>query len=201
MDENNDFDQNQEEEGPIDTDFNQKNEEEHDADPKEEAISSPRLGFLPKLVLDPKVDPHVDLIKVMFNQALNHSDDPENWLYDSIYSLFSLLAFETLSQEYQRIASTDACILLAVKFSEVMQSLHTKAYFQSKFIDLLPDRVLPEQVLAKLHALSNCKLNKRFNTLSSQQANIGEDEKQQQFRLANLGQKVFNIRYIFEIII
>jgi hypothetical protein len=169
MAENDEFDQNQDQEGHIDTNFHPEQQEEFEADPKEEEKPPSRNGFLPKLVLDPKVDPNADLIKVMLNNTLHGYNDAESWLYESIYSLYACLAFETLTQEYQRIATNDACMLLAVRFSDVMQTAHTRTYFQSKFIDFLPDRVIPEQVLQKLADLSNSKLIKKLNTLSSSQ--------------------------------
>ena len=196
MAENYEFDQNQDQDDHIDTNFHPEQQEEFEADPKDEEKPPSRNGFLPKLVLDPKVDPNADLIKVMLNNTLHGHDDSESWLYESIYSLYACLAFETLAQEYQRIATNDACMLLAVRFSDVMQTAHTRTYFQSKFIDFLPDRVIPEQVLQKLADLSNSKLIKKFNTLSSQQVNKNEDEKQSQIKLANLGQKVHKFQYV-----
>ena len=74
MAENDEFDQNQDQEGHIDTNFHPEQQEEFEADPKEEEKPPSRNGFLPKLVLDPKVDPNADLIKVMLNNTLHGHD-------------------------------------------------------------------------------------------------------------------------------
>ena len=189
MDQNEDFDQSQANEVDNDQFFHHENNENGKADSKSSENSAMPSGFVTKIILDPNVDPNVNLVKVMIQSYLNFTDESETWLYESIFSFYSLLAFEALSMEYQRIATNDACMILATKFSDVMQTIHNRIYIQENFLNFWPNGVVPEHVLIKLSDLSKGKLNKKFTTLSSQPSHA-EEVKQTELRMANLGNKV-----------
>jgi hypothetical protein len=189
MDQNDEFDQSQGNEGENDQFFHQEDQDNVKGDSKSSEILPMPSGFVTKIFVDPNVDPNVNLIKIMLQSNANFTDESETWLYESIFSFYSLLAFEALSMEYQRIATKDACMILATKFSDVMQTLHNRIYFQENFLNFLPNGVVPEHVLMKLSELSKGKLNKKFTTLSSQPSHA-EEVKQIELRLANLGNKV-----------
>ena len=94
MDQNDEFDQYQGNEVDNDQFFHQENHENVKADSKSSEISAVPSGFVTKIVLDPNVDPNVNLVKVMIQSNQNCTDESENWLYESIFSFYSLLAFE-----------------------------------------------------------------------------------------------------------
>ena len=189
MDQNDEFDQSQGNEGENDQFFHQEDQDNVKGDSKSSEILPMPSGFVTKIFVDPNVDPNVNLVKIMLQSNANFTDESETWLYESIFSFYSLLTFEALSMEYQRIATNDACMILATKFSDVMQTLHNRIYFQENFLNFLPNGVVPEHVLMKLSELSKGKLNKKFTTLSSQPSHA-EEVKQIELRLANLGNKV-----------
>ena len=158
---------------------------------KEASTSPPknlRPGFLPAIVINSEIDPSLSLIKELCDKHQLETPENEKFLFESIFSLYALLAYGGLSSEQSRTGTWEASIPLVTHFQSVMDNIHMMAYMQKSFIDFLPGRVIPTSTLQKLSALKTTKLIGKFAVAGAKPENLST-AKQEEIILAQLGDK------------
>ena len=158
---------------------------------KDASIVSPknlRPGFLPPIVINSDIDPNISLIKDLCDKHQLDTPENEKFIFESIFSLFALLAYGGLSAEQSRVGTWEASILLVTHFQSVMDNIHMMSYMQKSFIDFLPDHVIPASTLQKLSALKTPKLIGKFAVAGAKPENQSL-AKQEEIVLAQLGDK------------
>ena len=130
-----------------------------------------RPGFLPAILINSDFDPNLNLIQVLFESHRHDTLENDKFIFESIFSLYALLAYGGLSAEQSRVGTYEACLLLLTHFQRVMDNIHLMTYMQKNFIDFLPGHVIPQSTLSKLNALKSPKLMGKFATLGSKPEN------------------------------
>ena len=160
-------------------------------------------GSIPKIIFDEAVDPSLDLIGEMIRRHNSLSPTDQKFIFESIYSLFSVLALESLSIDHARTATNEACLLICVEFENVIQTFHLKTFFQQKVMAHFTSGVFDNDLLIRLSKLKDGSLNVRYAKLAAKPEYAGPI-KQEELRLMNLGEKVqiisFTLTYINNII-
>ena len=156
MDQNDEFDQSQGNEGENDQFFHQEDQDNVKGDSKSSEILPMPSGFVTKIFVDPNVDPNVNLVKIMLQSNANFTDESETWLYESIFSFYSLLAFEALSMEYQRFLSPPMPKSFQQPQPTNEEILLNKR--EKKMINLEKTNILLERML-KLHEAGSLEFN------------------------------------------
>jgi hypothetical protein len=152
-----------------------------------------RAGFLPKPIFDDEVSATVNLVQEYVLRHNTANSTLQNHLFESVYSLFAVLAFEALNTEFARTSTFEACKLLAVQFEDVSKTFYRKDYFISSFLEYFPAQVLPEFILNSLKDIKlkdglPIPLNAKYKKLS-EKAEYKTEEKILEITVANLGDK------------
>ena len=125
-------------------------------------IYHPGHVFLREVKLHETVSPGVDLFGVMFN-SLNFSDkNDKEWLNQTLWSLFSVMAYDSVATCMSRTNSWEANILHVSKFEDILLNLCHMAYFKERLLAWLPNMELPTCFYDFLVDIRETKPSKKF---------------------------------------
>ena len=131
-----------------------------------------RSGFMPVLDLDISIDPGIDLISQFVDQHKEVSRYNQKQLFESFYSLFCVLSFESLSETHAKTNSFEACQLLAIEYQNTCQSFHQEGYFQKSLLKFFPATQIPLVILNQLTSIGldakglPISLHRKYQTMS-----------------------------------
>ena len=135
---------------PLDISQEQELEIEEDlpSSQKFPALKPTRNGFMPDLDLDIIVDPGIDLLSQFVDLHKGDSKYNRKQLFESFYSLFCVLSYESLSETHSKRNSFEACQLLAIEYQNTCTTFHQEGYFQRSILKYFPAAQLPLVIVA-----------------------------------------------------
>ncbi len=185
---------------PTSQDLENESDQESSISPKFPILKPTRSGFMPTLDLDISVDPGIDLLSQFVDQHSEASRHNQKQLFESFYSIFCVLSFESLSESHAKTNSFEACQLLAIEYNNTCQTFHQESYFQKKILKYFPATQIPLIIMTQLTTIGHdskgipIPLNRRYKAMSMKKEYSDQMDK---IKTANLGDKVINL-YIFK---
>ena len=109
-----------------------------------------------------ETDPAMNLVEYAV-QPDGRKPNYKLWLNETIWSLFSVMAFDTLSSTQNTTNTWEANLILVASFDALIQNLDQMVYLQENLIVFFPGKILPPHVLAFILEIRDSKLTAKFN--------------------------------------
>ena len=118
--------------------------------------------FLRDVKLHETVGPAVNLFKALFDTLdLDDKFDVE-FLNQSLWSLFSIMAFDSVASTTARASTWDANLMHVAKFEQALMNLQHMSHIKEKVLDHLQDGELPAFFFSFLTEIKDSKPSKKF---------------------------------------
>ena len=118
--------------------------------------------FLRDVKLHETVGPATNLFSVFFD-TLDLDDKVDiDFLNQSLWSLFSIMAYDSVSSTSARSSTWDANLMHVAKFEQVLLNIQHMSHIKSKVLDYLIDNELPAFFFTFLTEIKDAKPSKKF---------------------------------------
>jgi hypothetical protein len=125
-------------------------------------ICYPGHPFIREVKLMDSISPGVDLIATMFSRIDFNDKIDIDWVTQSLWSLFCILAYDALATNHARTSSWEAYLTMVAKFEQIIANLQHMSYYKTRLLDHLPDGDLPLETLTTFNEYKDSLPTKKF---------------------------------------
>ena len=143
--------------------------------------------FLRDVKLHETVTPGTDLFGTMFESLDLEDKNDMDFINQTLWSLFALMAFDSVASTMSRTNTWDANLLHVAKFEQLLTNLRHMSHIKSNVLDHLPDNELPAFFFDFLLEIKDSKPSKKF---TDDGMKISRD--QQTIQISHFGSRIWN---------
>ena len=133
-------------------------------------------------------NPNINLVEQIL---LLESRKPnfDSWLNETLWSLFSVMAFDSLSSSQNTTSTWEANLLLVSSMDALIQNIDKMSYLQDNLICYLPSKNIPAHVLKFILQIRDSKLTSKFAKITMSTSE--KKKKQEEIKISQFGARIW----------
>ena len=135
-------------------------------------------------------DPSIHLVESAI-RAESRKTPSESWLNESIWSLFSVMAFDSLSSTQGTTNSWEANLLLVTSMDGLIQNFTKMSYLHENLFRFCPGGTLPAHVLQFILDIRDSKLTAKFSKTPIGAKLTVPKKSPQEVKIAQFGSRIW----------